>query len=362
MSHDYYKILGVERSADPGTIKKAYRQLAMKYHPDKNPGDKAAEEKFKEAARAYEVLSNPDKKSRYDRFGEAGVSGSPGHNFTDAEDIFSAFGDIFGDFFGGGFSSREKGKRPARGSDLRYVQEIDLKEVISGCEKTVEFKVEKNCSSCNGTGAEKGTTPETCPSCGGSGQVVKRQGFFQMATTCQSCHGRGTIVRVPCRKCDGEGRELSEKKLKVNIPAGVEEGNQLRLSGEGEGGYLGGPAGDLYVEVIIKPEKNLFRKGQNLYSEIKVSYLQAILGTQTTLNLLGESITVDIQKGTQFGEEIKVPGLGVPSLRSKNRGDLVLKVHVTTPKNVSKKESEILAQLAEISGDSVNKIKRGLFN
>ncbi len=359
---DYYKILGVDRGADAAVIKKAYRQLAMKYHPDKNPGDKEAEEKFKEAARAYEVLSNPEKRSRYDRFGEAGVNGAQGHGFTDAEDIFSAFGDIFGDFFGGGgFHSRKNSKRPRRGADLRYVLEVTLEEVISGCEKTIDYSVEKNCSHCSGTGAEEGTQPEVCPSCDGSGQVVRRQGFFQMATTCQTCHGKGAIVRVPCRHCHGEGREMAERKIKVSIPAGVDHGNQLRLSGEGEGGSLGGPSGDLYVEVHVRPEKYIHREGQHLFGELKISYLQAILGAQVTYDLFGEKKEVEVPKGTQFGDEIKLPGLGVPSLRSTHRGDLVLKAIIKMPKKTSKKEAELLSQLAEISGETVNKSKWGLF-
>ena len=361
MAQDYYDILGVDRSADAATIKKAYRQKAMKFHPDKNPGDKEAEDRFKEAARAYEVLSDPDMRSRYDRFGEAGVSGGPtGHNFTDVDDIFSAFGDIFGDFFGGGFAG-QRTHRPRRGADLRYIQEISLHEVLTGCEKLVEYQVEQNCSSCGGSGAEKGTEPETCPTCGGSGQVVRRQGFFQMASPCQQCHGKGTIVRVPCRSCHGEGKEQVQRKIKVSIPAGIESGNQLRLAGEGEGGTLGGPTGDLYVEVHVQPESRLQRQGKNLFGEVEVSYLQAIMGATVQFELFGESIDVEVGKGSQFGEEIKLKAKGLPSLKSSQSGDLYLKIIVRTPKKVSKKEAELLSQLAEISGEKVNKIKKGLF-
>ncbi|MCB9026091.1 MAG: molecular chaperone DnaJ [Bdellovibrionaceae bacterium] len=362
MGQDYYVILGVERNADFSTIKKAYRQKAMKFHPDKNPGNKEAEDQFKEAARAYEVLSDPDKRSRYDRYGEAGVNGGPsGHNFTNVEDIFSAFGDVFGDFFGGGFSQQQRNSRPRRGADLRYVQEIELKEVITGCEKVVEFKVEQSCSICKGTGAEKGTEPEICPNCEGSGQVVRRQGFFQMATPCQQCHGRGKIVRVPCLQCHGEGRELTNKKIKVSIPPGVDDGNQLRLAGEGEGGQLGGPAGDLYVELTIKPDKKIQRFGKDLFRELEISYLQAILGTTTHLEHFDEKLEIAVPKGSQFGDEVRIKGGGVPGLRSNNRGELILKLKVNTPKKVSKKEVELLAQLAEITGDNINKQKKGLF-
>ena len=362
MNLDYYQILGVERTADAAAIKKAYRQKAMKFHPDKNPGDKEAEERFKEAARAYEVLSNPEMRSRYDRYGEAGVNGGPsGHNFTNVEDIFSTFGDIFGDFFGGGFAQTQRSSRPRRGADLRYMQEISLKEVITGCEKVVEYKVEQTCSSCHGSGAEKGTEPEVCPSCHGSGQVVRRQGFFQMATPCQQCHGRGKIVRVPCAKCGGEGRELVNRKIKVSIPPGVDDGNQLRLSGEGEGGLLGGPSGDLYVEMAVIPDKKYQRRDKDLYSDIEISYLQAILGTKTQFEHFDESLEIEIPKGCQYGEEIRMKGQGLPGLRASYRGDLIMRVHVKTPKKVSKKEAELLAQLAEMSGESVNKPKRGLF-
>ena len=243
---DFYEVLGVDRAADADTIKKAYRKLAMQFHPDKNPGNNEAVEKFKEAAAAYEVLGNPEKKAKYDRFGHSAFGGGAGGaGFQNADDIFSAFSDIFGDFFGGSRGRSRDGS--SRGSDLRYVTEISLKEVLSGVEKDISFEAEENCKKCSGTGAEKGSGIETCRTCGGQGQVISRQGFFSVATTCPACGGRGQTIKDPCTDCRGSGRKASKRKIRVNIPPGVDNGTQLRVSGEGEGGHKNGPPGDLYV-------------------------------------------------------------------------------------------------------------------
>ena len=253
MPRDYYEVLGVDKAADASTLKKAYRKLAMKFHPDKNPDNKEAEDKFKEAAEAYEVLSNTEKRAKYDRFGHSAPGGfGGGQGFHDASDIFSAFGDIFGDFFGGaGGPGGGRGRRngPRRGADLRYYLDVELKDVLNGAKQQIEFDSENSCGKCSGSGAKSGSTPATCNTCGGAGQVIRQQGFFQMASTCHTCRGEGQVIKDPCAPCQGTGRKTVHKKLMVNVPAGVDVGTQLRLTDEGEGGYKGGPAGDLYVEI-----------------------------------------------------------------------------------------------------------------
>ena len=251
---DFYEVLGVPRQADQDTIKKAYRKMAMQFHPDKNPGNPEAEEKFKEAAAAYEVLSDEDKRARYDRFGhQAFQGGAGGGGFQNAEDIFSSFGDIFGDFFGGGSSGKSRNRNePRKGADLRYLTEISLKEVLNGLEKEIEFETEEGCKTCKGTGADKNSEVVNCSTCGGTGQVLSRQGFFTMATTCPQCRGAGKSIKNPCKPCRGEGRISVKRKIHINIPPGVDTGTRLRVTGEGEGGARGGPAGDLFVEIRVK--------------------------------------------------------------------------------------------------------------
>lgn len=367
MKRDYYEILGVPKDAPADTIKKAYRKLAMQFHPDKNPGDKEAEDKFKECARAYEVLSNQDTRSRYDRFGHQGVDGpgGGGHQFHDASDIFEAFGDIFGDFFGqqqgGRGGQRAKPGQPRRGSDLRYIMEIELKEVIDGVQKPITFECESDCKDCNGMGAETGTKAETCPACGGRGQIVRSQGFFSMATTCGSCRGSGSIIKNPCKKCGGRGRTVAEKKLLVTVPAGVDNGTQLRMTGEGEPGSRGAPAGDLYVELRIAADERFERQGPNLYGELEISYLQALLGSDIEVETLRGKKTLRIPKGVQFGEQVKLPGEGLPSLRGTRVGDLVYLLKIVFPKKLSKEEEKLLRQIAETKGESSGKEKSGIF-
>lgn len=366
MKRDYYEILGVAKEADADTIKKAYRKLAMQFHPDKNPGNKEAEEKFKEAAEAYEVLSDSQKRARYDRFGHQGVGGpgmGGGPHFQDASDIFEAFGDIFGDFFGGGGGGqRSRRSGPRRGADLRYLLEIDLKDVLEGVKKPIEFECEEDCHDCSGTGAEKGSHPETCPACGGRGQIIHSQGFFQMATTCPQCRGTGQIIKNPCKTCDGSGREVAERKLLITVPAGVDNGTQLRLSGEGEPGAKGAPPGDLYVELRIKPDRRFEREGANLYGELEISYLKAILGGEVEVETLRGKKNLQIPKGCQFGQELKLTGEGLPSLRGGRIGDLIYVAKVVIPKKLSKDEEKLLRELASLKGEAAGKEKGGFFS
>lgn len=365
MQRDFYEILGVTRDADPDTIKKAYRKLAMQFHPDKNPGDQKAEDKFKEAATAYEVLSDSEKRARYDRFGHAGVGGPGGgsQGFADVSDIFDAFGDIFGDFFGvGGPSGRGRRRnQPRRGADLRYYLDLELKEIITGIQRDIEFDIESSCETCDGSGAKKGSSPKTCQTCGGSGQIVRSQGFFQMASTCPACGGRGQTISDPCASCHGTGRERKNKKLRVNIPAGVEMGTQLRLNGEGEGGHLGGPEGDLYVEVRVKSHPNFEREGQHVIGKVEISYIQALLGGEMEVETLEKPELLKIPRGVQNGELLKMAGLGLPTLRSKKRGDLVYEVHIIFPDKLTKKEEELLREIAKVRGDKVSASSTGWF-
>lgn len=345
------------RSADGDTIKKAYRKLAMQYHPDKNPDNPEAEEKFKEAAAAYEVLSDPQKRAQYDRFGhDAFANGRGGfQGFTDVEDIFAQFSDIFGDFFGSATRRSGRSRQPRRGADLRYVTEISLQEVIEGVEREIEFETEVTCEVCQGSGAEKGSSPVVCPTCGGRGQVVRAQGFFSMATTCPKCRGEGQIIQNPCRQCQGSGRQMQDRKIRLTIPPGVDTGTRLRVAGEGEGGHRGGPPGDLYVEVSVKKDPRFVREGDHLYGELRLDYLQMLLGAEVEVETVTDQKTVTIPKGIQVGERIKVPGEGVPSLRTGRRGDLFYTVDVEFPRHLDKEEEKLLREIAKKRGVPLSK-------
>jgi molecular chaperone DnaJ len=351
---DYYEILAVARDADADTIKKAYRKLAMQFHPDRNPGNTEAEDKFKEAAEAYDILSNPEKKAQYDRFGHAafGGGGRGGGGFHNAEDIFSNFGDIFGDIFGGGAGGgrRQSRQGPRRGADLRYMTEITLKEVIEGLEKEIEFDTDDNCDDCNGSGAEKGSSPKVCITCGGQGQVFRSQGFFSVGQTCPTCHGRGQVVEKPCKPCKGRGRVKQHRKIKITIPAGVDTGTRLRVNGEGEGGYMGGAAGDLYVEIAVKEDSRFDRDGNDLLTEIKVDYLHLLLGGELEIETVNGSAEIEIPRGTQVGDRIRIQGQGIPSLRGSRRGDLYCQVGVDIPEKLTKDEEKLLRELAKLRG------------
>lgn len=364
---DYYEILGVTRDADADTIKKAYRKLAMQFHPDRNPGNKEAEEKFKEAAGAYDVLSNPQKKAQYDRFGHDAFTGrgGGGAGFQDMDDIFSNFGDIFGDFFGGGMGGQQRQRRsrnePRRGSDLRYVTEVTLKDVITGLEKEIEFDTDKNCDDCKGTGAEKGSQVTTCSMCGGSGQVVRSQGFFAMASTCPNCQGQGTVIKNPCKTCKGKGRVNEHRKIRLNIPAGVDTGTRLRVATEGEGGYMGGPPGDLFVEIRVKPHNLFERRGEDLIAELSVPYVQILLGAEVEVTTVMGKATVNIPKGIQPGENVKLAGEGLPSLRGNRRGDIYYQVTVQLPEKLHKDEEKLLREIAKAKGLNVASESGGIF-
>lgn len=369
---DYYEILSVEKTADSETIKKSYRKLAMQFHPDRNPGDQSAEDKFKEAAEAYEILSNSDKRAQYDRFGHQafqGRSGAGGHGgFSDMNDIFSQFGDIFGDIFGaggGGFSQqggRTRSRNAVRkGADLRFVTEVELSEVVTGKEQQIEFDTEANCGDCNGTGAAKGSKATTCKVCGGAGQVVRQQGFFTMATTCHNCSGSGEVIETPCTGCKGRGRVQAKRKIKVTIPAGVDNGTRLRVVNEGEGGYAGGPNGDLFVEIRVKEDDVFSREGDHVFAELDVPYVQFLLGGKLTTDALDGDVEVEIPRGAKPGDRIKVTGRGMPSLRGSRRGDLYFSLSVEFPEKLSEDEDKLIRQIADLSGTKVGAKKKGFF-
>jgi molecular chaperone DnaJ len=364
---DYYEILGVARDAEQDVIKKAYRKLAMQFHPDKNPDDKESEEKFKEAASAYEVLSDPQKRAQYDRFGHQAFSGGRGGGggFQDVDDIFANFGDIFGDFFGGGAAGGGRQRRSRnearRGSDLRYITEVTLKEVISGVERDIEFDTEKSCEECKGSGAEKGSQPVTCPTCNGSGQVVRSQGFFAMASTCPQCNGQGMMIKNPCKPCKGKGRVGEHRKIRLNIPAGVDTGTRLRVSGEGEGGYNSGPTGDLYVEIRVKQHNQFERRNEDLFAEISVPYVQMLLGAEIEVPTVTGKAQLNVQRGTNSGESVKLQGEGLPSLKGNRRGDIYFRVNVEFPEKLNKEEEKFLKEIAKTRNLKVSEDGGGFF-
>ncbi len=345
---DYYEVLGVVRTASDGEIKSAYRKLAMQYHPDRNPNDKAAEEKFKEAAEAYAILADSEKRSLYDRFGHAGVSSSAGAGFDPStfrgfEDIFGNLGDIFGfgDLFGGG---RRGG--PQRGADLRYDLEITFEEAATGAETTIQIPRQETCDTCNGTGAAAGSSPTVCSQCRGQGQVRFQQGFFTVARTCPQCRGSGRVVSHPCQTCRGNGRVSRERKLTVKIPAGIATGQQLRLQGEGEAGLAGGPAGHLYVQIHVQEHEFFRRDGQNLFCEIPVNFTTLALGGEIQVPTLDGAESVKIAEGTQTGTTLRLRGKGMPQISSSQKGDLFATVQVQIPKKLSKEQRRLIEQLA----------------
>ncbi len=342
---DYYEILGVERSADEREIKKAYKRLAMKFHPDRNPDNPESEEKFKEAKEAYEILSDAQKRAAYDKFGHAGVDpnqAGPG-GFGGGADFGDVFGDIFGDIFGGG----RRSQRAARGADLRYNMELTLEEAVRGVSKEIKVPTLVECDECHGSGARSGTSAQTCPTCHGSGQVQMRQGFFAVTQTCPHCHGKGKIVTDPCRKCHGDGRVQKTKTLSVKIPAGVDTGDRIRLAGEGEAGEFGAPAGDLYVQVHVKEHPIFVRDGNNLFCEIPISFTTAALGGEVAVPTLDGKVMLKIPGETQTGRMFRLRGKGVRSLRSGAEGDLLCKAVVETPVKLSDEQKELLKQLED---------------
>ena len=351
---DYYEILNVSRNVSETELKKAYRQLALKYHPDKNQGDNDAEDKFKEASEAYEVLKDPEKRNIYDQFGHEGLKGRGFSGFQGFDDIFASFGDIFGDFFGGG--------RQSTGHDLRLNVSINFTEAVFGTEKKVDVSKHAECKPCNGSGAKPGTRPQVCSTCRGKGQVVRSQGFFSMSSPCPACHGAGQIITEPCRDCRGEGRVLEKKKISVNIPAGGDEGSRLRLRGEGESGPGGLPPGDLYVFIHVAAHEHFQREGVNIYSRLSLSFSQAALGANIEVPLLdSKTQVISIPAGTQPGQNYRVPGAGIPNLRGHGRGDHIIQLMVETPKKLNKQQKELFHELAEIDGKPVKDTLKGFF-
>jgi molecular chaperone DnaJ len=344
---DYYEVLGVSKGADDKEIKKAYKRLAMKYHPDRTQGDKAMEEKFKEVQEAYEILSDEQKKAAYDQYGHAGVDPNRGGGAGGA-DFGDIFGDVFGDIFGGG--RRGGQSRAQRGADLRYNLEMSLEDAVRG--KSVDIKVPTwvSCDSCDGSGAKKGTQAKSCPTCHGAGQVTMRQGFFAVQQTCPTCNGRGKIIPDPCTKCHGEGRVEKTKTLAVKIPAGVDTGDRIRLTGEGEAGMHGAPAGDLYVQVHVKDHPIFVRDGNNLACEVPISFSIAALGGEIDVPTLDGRVKLKIPAETQTEKMFRLRGKGVQSVRGGGVGDLVCKVVVETPVNLSDKQKDLLRQLDESWG------------
>lgn len=358
---DYYEVLGVSKSADATEIKKAYRKLALKYHPDKNPGDKEAEEKFKEAAEAYDVLSNEEKKRRYDQFGHAGVGGAGQGGFgggMSMDDIFSQFGDIFGSFGGfsgfGGFGGGRSARRVNRGTNLRVKVKMNLQEIATGIEKKIKVKKYVACQHCNGTGAKDGKSYSTCSTCKGSGQVTRVQntilGAMQTTSTCPTCEGEGKIINEKCTFCNGEGVLMSEEVISINIPAGVGEGMQLSLSGKGNAARRGGVNGDLIVLIEEEEHPELVRDGNDLLYNVFIGYPEAVLGETVEIPTIEGKVKVKIEAGTQPGKILRLRGKGLPDVNGYGKGDLLAKVNVWTPKNLSKDEKKLVEKMKEAEG------------
>ena len=356
MAKDYYRILEVDRNASDEEIKRAYRRLALKYHPDRNPGNKEAEEKFKEINEAYACLSDPEKRANYDRYGTAeGVSAD--FDFSGFGDVASSFGDIFGEMFEdifGTFTGRRR-PRPVKGQDLRYDLEISLKEAVTGTEKVIHIPRWETCPSCNGTGSKPGKGPVVCPTCKGTGQTRLQQGFFTIARTCGNCKGEGRIITDPCTKCRGNGKIRRERKVSLKIPPGVDTGIRLKVAGEGELGSYGGPPGDLYVVIHVAPHPFFKRKDNDLHCEVPISFVKAVLGGEIEVPTIDGRATIKIPPGTPSGRVFHLKGKGVPKLGGYGRGDQFVTVYIDVPKKLTPRQKELLREFAEISGEDVSK-------
>ncbi len=352
---DYYEVLGVSKSDDEKAIKKAYRRLAMKYHPDRNPDDEEAAEKFREATEAYDVLTSSDKRAAYDQYGHAGVDGQAGYGGGGFGGGAGGFGDIFGDVFGdifGGGGRQHDPNAPQRGSDLRYRLDLNLEEAVHGTTVSIKVPTLVECDSCDGTGSADNSKPVTCSTCGGHGQVRMQQGFFSVQQTCPSCHGRGSEIKNPCRKCHGDGRVQEQKTLSVKIPPGVDTGDRIRLTGEGEAGANGGPAGDLYVQVSVRQHNIFERDGRDLYCEVPVSFVDAALGGELEVPTLDGRVKLKIPAETQTGKLFRLRGKGVKPVRGGAQGDLLCRVLVETPVNLTERQKELLREFQDSMEDT----------
>jgi len=362
---DYYEILGVDKNCDDKTLKSSFRKLAKEYHPDHNAGKPEAEAKFKEISEAYERLKNPESRAAYDRYGHAAFDGGGGrgnHSGGFDGDFSSAFSDIFNDFFGDFSNSTRSRETSNRGSDLRYNLEITLEEAYNGKSDKINVPINTECSGCKGNGGVNGESPIVCPNCQGSGKTRASQGFFMIERSCTSCNGSGQIVVNPCKSCGGQGRVKKPKKLSINIPAGVEDGNRIRLSGQGEAGLRGGRTGDLYIFVSIKPHKLFQRDGSDLYCNVPVSMATAALGGQIDIPTIdGSKLSVSIPEGSQNNKHLRLRGKGMPILRQKNFGDLHLQISVETPVNLNKKQKKLLEEFQNISDEKNNPVSDGFF-
>ena len=358
---DYYAVLGLEKGASDDEIKRAFRKLAIKYHPDKNQGNAEAEAKFKEINEAYQVLSDPEKKARYDQFGSADFDGSGfgsggfgGFDFND----MGGFGDIFETFFGGGGSSSRRRNGPVKGNDVEYTLNLTFEEAVFGVEKEITINRSENCETCHGTGAKAGTSPKTCTKCNGTGQVrVQRQtplGNFVSNSTCDRCGGKGTVVEEPCHTCSGKGKVRKSRKIKINVPAGVDTGNVMPLRGQGEHGSNGGPAGDLYIRINVSKSSKFDRRGNDIYIDTHISMGRAALGVEITVPTVDGDVKYSIPAGTQSGTLFRLKGKGVPRVNSSGRGDQYVKVIVDIPKNLNEKQIEALKAFMEASGEDVS--------
>ncbi|RLB03667.1 MAG: molecular chaperone DnaJ [Deltaproteobacteria bacterium] len=343
---DYYEILGVPRNASEEEIKKAYRRMALKYHPDRNPGDKEAEEKFKEASEAYEVLRDPKKREIYDFYGHEGLKGTGFTGFRGFDDIFSSFSDIFEEFFG--FSPRSSRRGASPGADLRYDLKITLLDAAFGKETEIEVLKRGRCEVCNGTGAQPGSTPQVCPHCYGRGQISRSHGFFTISTTCSYCHGEGRVITTPCKACGGQGWVKKRKKVSLRIPPGVDTGSRLRLRGEGEEGERGGPPGDLYVIIHVEPHEFFEREGDDIICRVPIPFTMAALGGEIEVPTLDGTKRIQIPRGTQPGEIFRLKGEGIPHLNGRGRGDQIIQILVQVPQKLSKEQERLLREFASL--------------
>ena len=361
---DYYEVLGVTRSCTEVELKAAFRKLAMQHHPDRNPGDKDCEHRFKEINEAYDVLKDGDKRAAYDRFGHAafehGGMGGSAHGF--GADFGSTFSDIFEGIFGMG-SARGRGSGRERGSDLRYNMEISLDEAFTGKTAQIRIPTSVTCEACSGSGAKAGTKPKSCASCGGAGKIRHAQGFFTLERTCPTCHGRGQVIDDPCKVCSGGGRVTRERTLSVNIPTGVEDGTRIRLAGEGEAGVRGGPAGDLYIFLEVAPHEFFQRDGADLHCRVPITMTSAALGGEFEVPAIdGSKVRVKVPAGTQTGRRFRLAGKGMPVLRSKQTGEMYVQVAVETPQNLTKRQRELLAEFEKLSSEETQPESAGFFS